>query len=166
MSGQGSVAASEVPPQTVQYLQVQTTTDSRVEAMELARGAVEERLAACAQVAGTIASRSIDSSGLSRRRLTVQHSGGRSSGWIVPDRRCLATLLSTSQSCSMLPGQRDRSSSFIASGEQVSLACWLSLARKKGTSSCRSSMWCRSGASSTLLGKWRKTLVRSAVLRL
>ena len=56
MSGQGSVAASEVPPQTVQYLQVQTTTDSRVEAMELARGAVEERLAACAQVAGPIAS--------------------------------------------------------------------------------------------------------------
>src|SRR5436190_2935153 len=55
MSGQGSVAASEVPPQTVQYLQVPTTTDSRVEAMELARGAVAERLAACGQVAGPIA---------------------------------------------------------------------------------------------------------------
>jgi periplasmic divalent cation tolerance protein len=39
-----------------QYLQVQTTTDSRVEAMELARTAVEARLAACAQVAGPVAS--------------------------------------------------------------------------------------------------------------
>jgi len=39
-----------------EYLQVQTTTDSRVEAMELARGAVEARLAACGQVAGPIAS--------------------------------------------------------------------------------------------------------------
>jgi periplasmic divalent cation tolerance protein len=35
-----------------EYLQVQTTTDSRPEAMELARVAVESRLAACAQVAG------------------------------------------------------------------------------------------------------------------
>ncbi|MBV9792668.1 MAG: divalent-cation tolerance protein CutA [Actinobacteria bacterium] len=34
------------------YLQVQTTTDSRPEAMELARAAVESRLAAGAQVAG------------------------------------------------------------------------------------------------------------------
>ena len=56
MSGQGSVAASEVSSQSIQYLQVQTTTDSRAEAMELARGAVEQRLAACAQVAGPIAS--------------------------------------------------------------------------------------------------------------
>ena len=56
MSGQGSVAASEVPPQSIHYLQVQTTTDSRAEAMELARAAVEGRLAACAQVAGPIAS--------------------------------------------------------------------------------------------------------------
>jgi len=56
MSGQGSVAASEVPPRSIHYLQVQTTTDSRAEAMELAREAVEERLAACAQVAGPIAS--------------------------------------------------------------------------------------------------------------
>lgn len=38
------------------YLQVQTTTDSRAEAMELAREAVEGRLAACAQVAGPVAS--------------------------------------------------------------------------------------------------------------
>ena len=39
-----------------QYLQVQTTTDSRAEAMELAHAAVAARLAACAQVAGPIAS--------------------------------------------------------------------------------------------------------------
>ena len=39
-----------------QYLQVQTTTDSRAEAMELAQAAVAARLAACAQVAGPIAS--------------------------------------------------------------------------------------------------------------
>jgi periplasmic divalent cation tolerance protein len=38
------------------YLQVQTTTDSRAEAMELAAGAVRARLAACGQVAGPIAS--------------------------------------------------------------------------------------------------------------
>jgi periplasmic divalent cation tolerance protein len=45
-------AASAKP----QFLQVQTTTDSRAEAMELAQAAVEARLAACAQVAGPIAS--------------------------------------------------------------------------------------------------------------
>jgi periplasmic divalent cation tolerance protein len=39
-----------------EYLQVQTTTDSRAEAMELAHDAVAARLAACAQVAGPIAS--------------------------------------------------------------------------------------------------------------
>jgi periplasmic divalent cation tolerance protein len=38
------------------YLQVQTTTDSRAEAMELSRAAVEARLAACAQVTGPVAS--------------------------------------------------------------------------------------------------------------
>jgi periplasmic divalent cation tolerance protein len=38
------------------YLQVQTTTDSRGEAIELAHAAVEARLAACAQVAGPVAS--------------------------------------------------------------------------------------------------------------
>jgi len=38
------------------YLQVQTATDSRAEAMELARVAVESRLAACAQVAGPMTS--------------------------------------------------------------------------------------------------------------
>jgi periplasmic divalent cation tolerance protein len=39
-----------------QYLQVQTTTDSRAEAMGLAKAAVEARLAACGQVAGPVAS--------------------------------------------------------------------------------------------------------------
>jgi len=39
-----------------EYLQVQTTTDSRAEAMELGRAAVQARLAACAQVAGPVAS--------------------------------------------------------------------------------------------------------------
>src|SRR5229473_7141479 len=38
------------------FLQVQTMTDSRAEAMELAHDAVRARLAACAQVAGPIAS--------------------------------------------------------------------------------------------------------------
>jgi periplasmic divalent cation tolerance protein len=52
----GSAAASAAPSLSIRYLQVQTTTDSRAEAMELARAAVEARLAACAQVAGPIAS--------------------------------------------------------------------------------------------------------------
>src|ERR1700744_3919975 len=39
-----------------QHRRVQTTTDSRAEAMELARSAVEARLAACGQVAGPVAS--------------------------------------------------------------------------------------------------------------
>ena len=39
-----------------EFLQVQTTTDSRAEAVELAQAAVEGRLAACAQVAGPVAS--------------------------------------------------------------------------------------------------------------
>jgi periplasmic divalent cation tolerance protein len=60
MAGQGSAAASAasglMPGVGLRYLQVQTTTDSRVEAMELARAAVEARLAACAQVAGPVAS--------------------------------------------------------------------------------------------------------------
>ena len=42
--------------QQARYLQVQTTTDSRAEAIELGQGAVAARLAACAQVAGPIAS--------------------------------------------------------------------------------------------------------------
>jgi periplasmic divalent cation tolerance protein len=51
MASQGEVASIDTG-----YLQVQTTTDSRAEAMELARDAVTARLAACAQVAGPIAS--------------------------------------------------------------------------------------------------------------
>ena len=51
MTGQGEAASSEA-----RYLQVQTTTDSRAEAMELAHDAVAARLAASAQVAGPIAS--------------------------------------------------------------------------------------------------------------
>jgi periplasmic divalent cation tolerance protein len=38
------------------YVQVTTTTDSRKEAAEIARSAVTERLAACAQLVGPIAS--------------------------------------------------------------------------------------------------------------
>ncbi|MFI0407284.1 divalent-cation tolerance protein CutA [Actinomadura sp. 3N508] len=38
------------------YVQVTTTTDSRSEAAELAKSAVAERLAACAQLLGPIAS--------------------------------------------------------------------------------------------------------------
>jgi periplasmic divalent cation tolerance protein len=56
MAGQGSTASSAASGQGQRYLQVQTTTDSRAEAMELARAAVEARLAACAQVAGPVAS--------------------------------------------------------------------------------------------------------------
>lgn len=41
---------------TQSFVQVTTTTDSRQEAASLARSAVEERLAACAQLVGPIAS--------------------------------------------------------------------------------------------------------------
>jgi periplasmic divalent cation tolerance protein len=51
MASQGHAAGTEA-----RYLQVQTTTDSRAEAMELAHDAVAARFAACAQVAGPIAS--------------------------------------------------------------------------------------------------------------
>jgi periplasmic divalent cation tolerance protein len=51
MAGQGEVAAGEA-----RYLQVQTTTDSRAEAIELGHDAVAARLAACAQVSGPVAS--------------------------------------------------------------------------------------------------------------
>jgi periplasmic divalent cation tolerance protein len=40
----------------VRYVQVQTTTDSRAEAIELGRDAVQARLAACAQVTGPVVS--------------------------------------------------------------------------------------------------------------
>jgi periplasmic divalent cation tolerance protein len=54
MAGEGADTARNV--QVAEYVQVQTTTDSRAEALELSRAAVEARLAACAQVAGPIAS--------------------------------------------------------------------------------------------------------------
>jgi periplasmic divalent cation tolerance protein len=44
------------PAGPARFLHVQTTTDSRAEAMELAHDAVQARLAACAQVAGPVAS--------------------------------------------------------------------------------------------------------------
>jgi periplasmic divalent cation tolerance protein len=57
MAGQGGAApGTEAPPSGAGYLQVQTTTDSRAEAVELGRAAVEARLAACAQVLGPVAS--------------------------------------------------------------------------------------------------------------
>jgi periplasmic divalent cation tolerance protein len=56
MAAQGSAAPIGGAGAAEEYLQVQTTTDSRAEAMELGRAAVEARLAACAQVAGPVAS--------------------------------------------------------------------------------------------------------------
>ena len=57
MSGQDSTATGDgAPYESARYLEVQTTTDSRAEAIELARAAVEARLAACAQVCGPVAS--------------------------------------------------------------------------------------------------------------
>jgi periplasmic divalent cation tolerance protein len=55
MSGDDTAAAAR-PQVSSGFLQVQTTTDSRGEAVELARDAVEARLAACAQVSGPVAS--------------------------------------------------------------------------------------------------------------
>jgi periplasmic divalent cation tolerance protein len=49
-------ASEQAPCQGAGYLQVQTTTDSRAEAVDLGRAAVEARLAACAQVTGPLAS--------------------------------------------------------------------------------------------------------------
>jgi periplasmic divalent cation tolerance protein len=56
MPAQQQAADMESADPTPQFLQVQTTTDSRAEAIQLAHAAVEARLAACAQVAGPIAS--------------------------------------------------------------------------------------------------------------
>ena len=52
----GSEARHGARHSDASYLQVQTTTDSRAEAIELARVAVESRLAAYAQVAGPMSS--------------------------------------------------------------------------------------------------------------
>lgn len=56
MSGDDGAAVAGPPQVSSGFLLVQTTTDSRGEAVELARGAVEGRLAACAQVSGPVAS--------------------------------------------------------------------------------------------------------------
>lgn len=56
MLGEGATVSAELSQASSRFLQVQTTTDSRAEAVELARAAVELRLAACAQVSGPIAS--------------------------------------------------------------------------------------------------------------
>ena len=56
MSGDDGLAETGPPQVSDSFLVVQTTTDSRAEAVELARTAVEARLAACAQVSGPVAS--------------------------------------------------------------------------------------------------------------
>jgi periplasmic divalent cation tolerance protein len=56
MAGTDAAGPGATGRESAEYLQVQTTTDSRAEAMELAKAAVEERLAACGQVAGPVAS--------------------------------------------------------------------------------------------------------------
>jgi periplasmic divalent cation tolerance protein len=56
MSGEGATLGGEPAPVAGRFLHVQTTTDSRAEAVELARAVVELRLAACAQVSGPLAS--------------------------------------------------------------------------------------------------------------
>ena len=56
MSGDHELAETRLPQVGGRFLMVQTTTDSRGEAVELARAAVEARLAACAQVSGPVAS--------------------------------------------------------------------------------------------------------------
>ena len=56
MSAEGTTTGGEPSGVNGRFLQVQTTTDSRAEAVALARAAVELRLAACAQVSGPLAS--------------------------------------------------------------------------------------------------------------
>ena len=56
MSGEDTTVGGEPFGVGSRFLQVQTTTDSRAEAVELARAAVGLRLAACAQVSGPLAS--------------------------------------------------------------------------------------------------------------
>jgi periplasmic divalent cation tolerance protein len=56
MSDDDGAGGTRQPQLSSGFLMVQTTTDSRAEAVELARGAVEGRLAACAQVSGPVAS--------------------------------------------------------------------------------------------------------------
>jgi periplasmic divalent cation tolerance protein len=56
MAGNDAAGTTARAREGNEYLQVQTTTDSRAEAMELAKAAVEARLAACGQVAGPVTS--------------------------------------------------------------------------------------------------------------
>jgi periplasmic divalent cation tolerance protein len=56
MSGEDTTAGSGPPQVSGRFVQVNTTTDTRAEAVELARAAVEARLCACAQVSGPVAS--------------------------------------------------------------------------------------------------------------
>jgi periplasmic divalent cation tolerance protein len=56
MPAQPQAAEPDPADSEPQFLQVQTTTDSRAEAVQLVHAAVEARLAACGQVAGPIAS--------------------------------------------------------------------------------------------------------------
>jgi periplasmic divalent cation tolerance protein len=56
MSDDDSAGGTGQPQVSGRFLMVQTTTDSRGEAVELARAAVAGRLAACAQVSGPVAS--------------------------------------------------------------------------------------------------------------
>jgi periplasmic divalent cation tolerance protein len=56
MAGNDAAGTTDRARESGEYLQVQTTTDSRAEAMELAKAAVGARLAACGQVAGPVTS--------------------------------------------------------------------------------------------------------------
>ncbi len=57
MAGEDAAVAGRTDgPAAARHIQVQTTAGSRDEAMELSRAAVTARLAACAQVAGPVAS--------------------------------------------------------------------------------------------------------------
>src|SRR5712692_708967 len=80
----------------------------------------------------TMASHSIDSSGLSSLRLTVQHSGGRSFGWIDPS-EYLPQLPGITR-----PARPEQTRHRLGRADQP--GCWLSFARKNGTRTRRSSM--------------------------
>jgi periplasmic divalent cation tolerance protein len=56
MPDEATTVSAGPPLVNGRFVQVQTTTDSRAEAVELARAAVEARLCACAQVSGPVAS--------------------------------------------------------------------------------------------------------------
>ena len=83
----------------------------------------------------------------------MRHSGGRSSGWIAPVRRCWVTFRSTCHSCSMLPGQLDRDEQLHRLRRADQPAVRDQPGQEERTSSCTSSTWWRSGGTSTVLGK-------------